>query len=198
MESKHKNALIGALLAVVFVMAVGYAAFAQTLTINGTASIDSSWDVRFDDSKTTGTPTTGLLGAEAPTVGTISYDDTDTTATISETALHQPGDKVTYELVIENNGTINATLARPRLTVTENGGDSTTASSSDSGEITATVGNIKYTVTGFTTATALDASATQNLTVTAEYIDSAGGNTTVGTEQSVTANIQISANQATA
>ena len=100
--------------------------------------------------------------------------------------------------MIENNGTINATLARPRLTVTENGGDSTTASSSDSGEITATVGNIKYTVTGFTTATALDASATQNLTVTAEYIDSAGGNTTVGTEQSVTANIQISANQATA
>ena len=34
--------------AVVFVMAVGYAAFAQLLTINGTASIDSSWDVHFD------------------------------------------------------------------------------------------------------------------------------------------------------
>ena len=33
MESKHKNVLIGALLAVVFVMAVGYAAFATTLTI---------------------------------------------------------------------------------------------------------------------------------------------------------------------
>ena len=45
MESKHKNALIGALLAVVFVMAVGYAAFAQQLTINGSAEINSSWDI---------------------------------------------------------------------------------------------------------------------------------------------------------
>ena len=49
METKHKNALIGALLAVVFVMAVGYAAFAQQLTINGSASISSSWDVHIKD-----------------------------------------------------------------------------------------------------------------------------------------------------
>ena len=54
MEGKNKNILIGTLLAVVFVMAVGYAAFAQQLTINGTATINSSWDVHFDQTKTTG------------------------------------------------------------------------------------------------------------------------------------------------
>ena len=51
MESKHKNVLIGALLAVVFVMAVGYAAFATTLTINGEATITSNWHVGFDMEK---------------------------------------------------------------------------------------------------------------------------------------------------
>ena len=70
MESKHKNVLIGALLAVVFVMAVGYAAFAQQLTINGSAEITSNWHVGFDTSKTTGepgvvTPTTGANGTTA-------------------------------------------------------------------------------------------------------------------------------------
>ena len=59
MESKHKNALIVALLAVVLVMAVGYAAYAQQLTINSKATIQEStdgtknWNVHFDQSKTT-------------------------------------------------------------------------------------------------------------------------------------------------
>ena len=52
MENKNKNVLIGALLAVVFVMAVGYAAFAQQLTINGTSTITSKWDVHMEDGNT--------------------------------------------------------------------------------------------------------------------------------------------------
>ena len=45
MESKNNNLLIIALLAIIVVMGVGYAAFTQQLTINGTATINSSWDV---------------------------------------------------------------------------------------------------------------------------------------------------------
>ena len=81
MESKHKNILIGALLAVVFVMAVGYAAFAQQLTINGSAEITSTWDVKYDSTKTEATPgvvdaVAGFAGGTTPTVE-MTGDDAD-------------------------------------------------------------------------------------------------------------------------
>ena len=193
MESKHKNALIGALLAVVFVMAVGYAAFAQTLTINGSATIDSTWDVHFDGSKTEGAGvidvTTGLEGATAPSGGIISYDDSNHKANLSAT-LHQPGDKVTYTLTILNTGSIDAALHEPVLTV-----EGATAGSG----LTQSKGNIQFTVQGLAEGTSLPkTSGSTTVKVIAEYIDSAGGNTTSGTEQTATATITIDAYQATA
>ena len=193
MESKHKNALIGALLAVVFVMAVGYAAFAQTLTISGTASIDSTWNVHFDASKTEGAEVinaeAGLVGATAPDGGTISYDDSDHKANLSAT-LHQPGDKVTYTLTILNTGSIDAALHEPVLTV-----EGATAGSG----LTQSKGNIQFTVQGLAEGTSLPkTSGSTTVKVIAEYIDSAGGDTTSGTAQSATATITIDAYQATA
>ena len=193
MESKHKNALIGALLAVVFVMAVGYAAFAQTLTINGTATIDSTWDVHFDDSKTEGAGVidaeAGLVGATAPDGGRISYEDTNHKANLSAT-LHQPGDKVTYTLTILNTGSIDAALHEPVLTV-----EGATAGTG----LTQSKGNIQFTVQGLAEGTSLPkTSGSTTVKVIAEYIDSAGGNTTSGTEQTATATITIDAYQATA
>ena len=193
MESKHKNALIGALLAVVFVMAVGYAAFAQTLTINGTATIDSTWDVHFDDSKTEGAGVinaeAGLVGATAPDGGRISYTDTNHKANLSAT-LHQPGDKVTYTLTILNTGSIDAALHEPVLTV-----EGATAGTG----LTQSKGNIQFTVQGLAEGTSLPkTSGSTTVKVIAEYIDSAGGNTTSGTKQTATATITIDAYQATA
>ena len=192
MESKHKNALIGALLAVVFVMAVGYAAFAQTLTINGTASIDSTWDVHFDDSKTEGAGVinaeAGLAGATAPDGGEIGYQNGNQ-ATLSAT-LHQPGDKVTYTLTILNTGSIDAKLHKPVLTV-----DGATAGT---GTLTQSKGNIQFTVQGLAEGTSLPKNTgSTTVQVIAEYIDTAG-NTTSGTQQSATATITIDAYQPTA
>ena len=45
----HKSSVIMVLLAVVLIMAIGYAAFAQQLTINGSAEISSTWDVHIED-----------------------------------------------------------------------------------------------------------------------------------------------------
>ena len=193
MESKHKNALIGALLAVVFVMAVGYAAFAQTLTINGTATIDSTWDVHFDDTKTEGAGVinaeAGLVGATAPDGGRISYEDSNHKANLSAT-LHQPGDKVTYTLTILNTGSIDAALHQPVLTV-----EGATAGSG----LTQSKGNIQFTVQGLAEGTSLpNTSGSTTVQVIAEYIDSDGGDTTSGTRQSATATITIDAYQATA
>ena len=46
---KKKNRVIIALVAIIGFMAVGYALLSQELTINGTANIDSTWDVKITD-----------------------------------------------------------------------------------------------------------------------------------------------------
>ena len=153
MESKHKNALIGALLAVVFVMAVGYAAFAQLLTINGTASIDSKWDVHFDPNQDS---TTGVAkvsgGSDTTTSGTIAYDTANTTATLTA-SLKQPNDTVTFTLKPSNYGSLAAhAAATPVITA----GDGETAGTGAgelniaSGGQSATKGNIKWEIVSFT------------------------------------------------
>ena len=187
MESKHKNALIGALLAVVFVMAVGYAAFAQTLTINGEATITSNWHVGFDTTKTTEapgvvTPTTGANGTTAPS-GTVSYTN-DQNATINATLI-QPGDKVTFELTIENYGNINAQLNTPVATA-KSGVDENEA------PLIVKQGNIIFTVTA-PDPTTIAEGETATMTVIAEFDSSAQG---VGTVTSSSITVTTLAEQA--
>ena len=188
MDSKHKNALIGALLAVVFVMAVGYAAFAQTLTINGSAEITSNWHVGFDTSKTTDepgvvTPTTGANGTTAPS-GTVSYSG-DQNATIAATLI-QPGDKVTFTLTIENYGNINARLNTPVVTLNGGGSD-------ENGDaLIVKQGNIIFTVTA-PSPTTINKGETATMTVTAEFDSNAQS---VGTVTSSSITVTTLAEQA--
>lgn len=96
-----KNIIIGALLITLMVMAVGYAAFAQTLEINGNAKIAGEWDVE-------------ITGIEPTYVGGASDEKdlptfTSTTATF-DTILNAPGDSATYVVTVENLGTIDAEL----------------------------------------------------------------------------------------
>ncbi|MBR2832930.1 MAG: hypothetical protein IKE75_00565 [Bacilli bacterium] len=174
-ESKKKNILIGGLLAIVLVMAVGYAAFATTLNISGSASISSSWNVHFDTTKTSGTGVVATTGTA--TGGTISYSDGQH-ATISSTGLVAPGDSATYTLTILNTGSLPATLGAITLS-----GTSCTVSGLT---CTSTSGNIKFTVTN-PSPTALPAtSGSATMTVKAEYVDQ-----DVTEATSETASIQI-------
>ena len=102
MEIKHKTALIGGLLAVVVVMAVGYAAFSQALIINGSASIDSNWQIRIIDIAASTTGSGVNSGVE---VGS------DYLSASFNASLTSPGDTVTYTITVENQGTINAKLS---------------------------------------------------------------------------------------
>ena len=52
MNKKNKSALIGGLLAIIVLMATGYAAFSTTLTIGSSANVSSTWNVAFDTTKT--------------------------------------------------------------------------------------------------------------------------------------------------
>ena len=186
MESKHKNVMIGALLAVVFVMAVGYAAFAQQLTINGSASISSNWNIAYDTSKTSGAgvvdPVTGSGGTTAPT-GTISYPSQQS-ATINAN-LVQPGDKITFTLTIQNKGNIEANLGQPVVSLTS-------GSDEDESPLVVKQGNIKFTVTA-PTPTTIDASEEATMTVVAEFDSSAQS---VGTTTSASITVTTQATQA--
>lgn len=189
MESKHKNALIGALLAVVFVMAVGYAAFAQQLTINGTAQITSKWDIRYNTGSNTVTCKNGITngttcGSASDAVnpyGTITYTS-DILATI-DVKLVQPGDTVTFVLNPHNYGT--GLNAHGQMTVASSstagyeipaGGISTTSATGS--EVTVVKDHIKFTITPqFAASLAPDAEDT--ITVKAEYLTNQTTNETV-------------------
>ena len=99
-----KNIMIAALLIAVVALAIGYAAFATTLTINGHAVIDSNWDVEII-SITPSYSGTAVETTNSPT--TPSF--TATTATF-DTTLKAPGDYATYTVKVKNKGTITAKL----------------------------------------------------------------------------------------
>ena len=175
---KNKNVLIGGLLAIVLVMAVGYAAFATQLNINGTAEITSKWDVHMVDGTTTPASTMGTT----PT-GTLTVAEGGLAATFSA-SLTSPGDTVTFTVPVKNVGTLDASLSGITLSsdtegmVVDNVG--LTAVSKD--------GNIKYTVTSPGTATLTKETGTANLVVKAEYVNKADGQTNA---QNVSAQLKV-------
>lgn len=97
---RTKNIVIMALLIVILLMSIGYSAFASHLTLNGTAEIASEWDVKITDIK-------AIDYTEGTDCGEPQY--TNTSATFNA-KLFKPGDYVTYEVTIENSGTLDATL----------------------------------------------------------------------------------------
>ena len=182
MESKHKNALIGALLAVVFVMAVGYAAFAQQLTINGSAEITSSWNVHMKDEGANYNPES-IMGT-TPT-GSVDVDEGGLTATFSAN-FTSPGDKITYTIPIENTGTLDARLDTITLS------SDTSNMQIDQGQLTATTqdGNIKYTVTRPTASPLTANGGKDTITIVAEFVDQ----NNQGNLQNVSANLTVTMN----
>jgi uncharacterized repeat protein (TIGR01451 family) len=106
MEMKKKNNdrryFIASLFIVVLSLAVGYAVFAETLNISGTAQTTGSFDVEFFSA--TFVENNGTTGASA----TISGDKNS--LTLGVTSLSLPGDSVTYTVTVKNVGNIDAEL----------------------------------------------------------------------------------------
>lgn len=142
-KREKKNVLIGVLLAAVVLMSVGYAALASQLQINGTSSISSNWDVKFT-SMTDGT-------AVGNATNKVPATFTSTTATF-DVELVSPGDSMTYELVVTNAGSLDATLDSIVGLPTSQDGDA-----------------IKYTVSGVSVGDALNAGDTATVTIKVEY-----------------------------
>ncbi len=147
MDTKTKNFLIGGLVAVVLIMAIGYAAFAQQLNINGTATIASKWDVHIK-SITPATP----VGTAKSISATV---DNNSKATFN-TELVSPGDSLTYTVVVENSGTLDATVADNGVIFNEGSNNQA----------------IKYTYSEIATGTKITQGSTISFTITITYDDS--------------------------
>ena len=143
---EKKNYVIIALVCAIAVMAVGYSLLAQTLTINGTATISSNWNVAI-----TGITEGDNQGTTATNTSPAGYTGTSATFNVE---LVKPGDKMVYDITVKNSGTLNAKLTG--LTVNPS--------------VTAETG-IYYKVTGVTQdVTTLDANETNTVTVEVGWV----------------------------
>ncbi len=112
-ERKKRNIVIGTLCGVLLLMAVGYAAFNTLLTINGTTSITSNWNI-----KITEITSKGIVGKASDEESQV-VDDLKATFKAN---LVSPGDSITYDITVENKGNINAELSS--ISMSENTNDS--------------------------------------------------------------------------
>lgn len=101
---KTKKGQVVAIVALSFAllfMSIGFAAYASTLTINGTATVQTNkWSVHYVD--TTYAESTGSQVASSKTI-------TDTDVTYSVT-LNKPGDFYEFSINVINDGTFDAIL----------------------------------------------------------------------------------------
>ena len=110
-----------ALIAIVLIMAVGYAAFTTTLTINGTAEISTKWDIHIKSITPSATATATTQGGETvyTSAGSIKHTIKDNYTAEFEAVLLSPSEYVTYTVVVENSGTINAKVAPNGITFSD-------------------------------------------------------------------------------
>ena len=108
----QRNYMIVGLCAILVIMVVGYAAFQSQLQISGTSNISSNFLVRITDIQVS-----NIVGGAQDKEGVTTH--TDTTATFG-TTLQNPRDSITYDITIENQGTIDAVLKTISKTDTSN------------------------------------------------------------------------------
>lgn len=170
MKKSKKNSAIIVLIVLLLALAIGYAAFSSTLTINGTATGTGSWNVKFTEAKLLQSDGTTEDTTHGSATITTTTDASDTiTATVN---LAYPGDGVLLKAVVTNGGKTAAKLkgftikgADADLEVTQSGDGPTVDEplAANGGTCTAT-----FLVKWKTTSTATDL-GTKKFTITYEY-----------------------------
>lgn len=106
---KNNNVLIACLIAVICLMGVAFAAFATSLTISGTGSIESTWGPIYINSCSCSV-TTAMDTSNKPTA-TCTPASGGTTSSVSgtiSTTMVLPGDKITCTFNVKNGGSLIA------------------------------------------------------------------------------------------
>ena len=101
-DRKKRNIIIGSLCSLLVFMGIGYAVLSQTLNINGTANMRGEWDIKITDISEASR--TGKADPGTPTISTNGVSAS------FEANLWMPGDSITYNITVKNNGNIDAAL----------------------------------------------------------------------------------------
>ena len=101
-DRKKRNIIIGALCSLLVFMGIGYAVLSQTLNINGTANMRGEWDIKITDISEASR--TGKADPGTPTISSSGVSAS------FEANLWMPGDSITYNITVKNNGNIDAAL----------------------------------------------------------------------------------------
>ena len=167
-KRKKNNIIIGSLLAVVLLMAVGYAAFSSVLNISGTGSITSSWNI-----KITNVEVSNIVGDASDGEGTTFED---LTATINSN-LVSPGDSITYDVTVRNDGSLDAILTDINLTESTNPAISFSTSNLEEGTALGSGEEaiLKVTVTYNNSVTSQPDDTSADLSVTLTYEQKGSG-----------------------
>ena len=100
---KAQHFLIGTICIAIFLMlGIGYAVLSQQLDINGTAQITSNWKILF----------TSVEEKEMNNATTTRKEISDLTTLTLDVNLTQPGASATYDVVVENQGDLDAVLSK--------------------------------------------------------------------------------------
>ena len=185
-KTKQKNIFITSLLAIVLIMALGYAAFATNLTVNGTASIASNWCIGFDSTKTTDYVASKTHSTGDTPTGSISFSGNACQTNYKTNAslvanFKQPGDKIEYTLTIANKGSLSAAIESILV-------DNNNVTSNQ----TITKGNVKYTIE-MPLDTSLAVNETTTMQITAEFQNDT--NISTSSTSTETISVQINATQ---
>lgn len=162
MNKDGKNIAIASLLVLVLFMSIGYAAFAQTLNLNSTATISGKWDIEITNISATSTTGTAEAGTPSFTATQATFDPT----------LYKPGDSVTYTITVRNKGNIDASFQSMKLTETAGGSPAILYTNTEPGASLTPGSETTFTVTATYDAnyTEIPSITTKTITGTIEYV----------------------------
>ena len=125
-KKRSRTILMFSLIGIMVCMVIGYAAFSASLNITGTSTITSDWDVKITNIESRN------IEGKARDISVPSH--TDTTANFTA-GLSSPGDSITYDIKIENEGNIDAVIKLLNYTATESEAIKVTSSGVREGQV---------------------------------------------------------------
>ena len=114
---KKNNIIIGALLGIVLLMAVGYAAFSSVLNIQGTGAITTSWNIQITNIETVLPSDVGEGVPDGYNISEPTY--TPTSATFNA-GFELPGSMIGYIVEVSNLGNLDAQVTIGNLSCGDN------------------------------------------------------------------------------
>ena len=169
-KSRKRNAIVLALIVLLIATAIGYAAFASTLNITGSATANGNWDVHFANASI----------SKNDTDNSVSITNGGTVATTGDAlavsvTLTYPGDTATVTVDVVNNSSCAANLTGFTVTAEDDGTGATLSPTSNTW--TDGVLQMQLNVPNFTAnSTTIASGASQTYTMTFTWVDD-GSNT---------------------